>query len=1700
MQSPPKRSLVVYLWMLLALVLASCGEPEEPERSPLRRGKPNIDELQILKHDPRACDANADCPAGSHCDLEAQRCDWVCFSDSDCGDARRCDELGQCVQPERGAHLSTVSSQLATTASACQAVPIADRIAALDALELDPMVCFDDADCPCGAYCSNDATCRFDCYADSPLTPPFCQAGQQCSPEGRCIAADHSNDPEILADLQLAPSVVRADTALGAAVVPVEVRVRAKLATHVTRAREVTVRLGFDPALPTDWQPRVRCAAAGPFSPSCELGPGWTYPGGADPLLSAPRTVWVELPQWTQDASAALIARSEWADAPVSTRVLAQPVIEPPHDTGHFTGELSWPQPGGPPLTLAVEADVTASRLVLYEPSRVLLPEGHLVLSTREADTTWFAWLRSDDPARGALQPLLDVQSWTFDPAHERFTSTLRLDVGNGPAPTSLELRLDYASAATAPSCTAGCGAGTYCNAETATCLPGSYAPGGIIADGSYTPVSLLHSAQRAAWTSATTALRGYQYLFRGDDIIGMERAVCFASPSQSTAGWLGSTNANPSLDAQCTGSVNQQVFPFADATHAVLHDDAGNDTFSLLDACLADLQVTPSSPYTPANLLQTRPCVSLARFMLATTTPSPTTSNYPQIARARLQNQLTREWVMLHAMIARQSVREGEYDEVVTGESGPPPSERLGAAMDVMEKGWRQVVRQRRTDEAERTAAQQPDFRTLGRPLVHWTFNQTLDGLIDDVENDYDLRIANYPVASRNNKYLALGSTPVTCGTDKDVDLPSRHFSLVAWVAAANTPTTYNLIEKATATDAFRVRIYNSTTTTRRVTASYSSATLKGGGFSVVGEVQFDVPAEPGYYAFVAEGNKFRIYALRRNTNGTPIAQEITPLSTFGGGPQWGAPGRVTLGCQLSQGVVMLDEISLWERPLPIETVQTFALTYLTATGGGDPPKVSLPPRQLTMSATDEQAQGLSAHLVDAAAAHMELAADYVRSERSALFAECAQGAVGPVRTRVLGRAGRALRFVALVENDARDLLALAGTTAAPWRPRYDAASRLLAGKRAAAVQALAFATSCENPLGITDDDLPLFHGTEVGASARFFSSSRFLIDQARAQVTASSNELTAARSAWQEQRWSEFQHAVLDPTEKAGRLHKLENEYESALRRLCGAPSTDTLLAGFRGTLPSGALTSSNCFLKRELPACAGAELLPIKNVPAFCLRGQIGEQILTIQGAELDARNADNAHARALAQYDSEMEYCTRRADHHEETQAIREAHRAHMRKLRAARNSAGLLGSFGKAMVGMVIGGLTNNPALAISSWLDAVGVTLGASEQQAAADEADAEAAHQNVMAARAAAQDLMECFHRADNQKFAIDAAQDIIIRAYHDIKRAVLQLDNLHDEVETLVAQAIGDVELERSMVRVLPHHHYWLDDHIDGYRRHFRYAQRLTYLALRAFEYESQQSLGHERAVLASRKPGELDEIVLELEQRTAPMQGEQGFVVGEFAPVMSLRDEILRLGTGDAPPGFPTLDSVTALRTFLASDAAKIYSNGEYVGRGVRFSLRPPPWAQFSCAERIWRVTTALQVDGAPPTTARMVLWQENSFGSQRCRAAEHGELQIARIRPEHNLLVSDAGNFDGTSFVQPLRYTPMEVTGLGNRSVEELGALPEGAHSGFAGRGLYANYVLLFPSWQFDNPTFLSTVRDVLFRFDIVEVTNINGDPN
>ncbi|MEO7732927.1 MAG: hypothetical protein ABIY55_18325, partial [Kofleriaceae bacterium] len=236
-------------WVLAcAALLTAChgdaGAVASTERA--RAARRDLDELQRIRRDPRACVATADCPIGSHCDEDAGRCTWACLADSECGRDGRCDLLGACVATAS----ASLSANLANDSTGCQAIPAASRRAALIALYDDAqqggfVTCDSDDTCPCGAHCSADAVCQVDCLADTPTPALSCGAGEACTALGRCAASAGDPGPPLALTLALSEGVTRANTATAPVIVPLTITVAATSFDVLQPQNPAVVKLGF---------------------------------------------------------------------------------------------------------------------------------------------------------------------------------------------------------------------------------------------------------------------------------------------------------------------------------------------------------------------------------------------------------------------------------------------------------------------------------------------------------------------------------------------------------------------------------------------------------------------------------------------------------------------------------------------------------------------------------------------------------------------------------------------------------------------------------------------------------------------------------------------------------------------------------------------------------------------------------------------------------------------------------------------------------------------------------------------------------------------------------------------------------------------------------------------------------------------------------------------------------------------------------------------------------------------------------------------------------------------------------------------------------------------------------------------------------------------------------------------------------------
>ncbi|HEX3477067.1 MAG TPA: hypothetical protein VHT91_18715 [Kofleriaceae bacterium] len=155
-----------------------------------------------------------------------------------------------------------------------------------------------------------------------------------------------------------------------------------------------------DASPPPSGIPLVKCASGAALATSCTLDGGWTFSSGS--VVSAARTIFVQVPSATTAHTWTLEARSEWALAPATATVKADPVAFSSDGTGHYTGTIQWVNRSsvfsdGTPTTISlpIEAIATANFVAISEPTRMVLPDGHAVLPRDTSKSTLLGWLSS---------------------------------------------------------------------------------------------------------------------------------------------------------------------------------------------------------------------------------------------------------------------------------------------------------------------------------------------------------------------------------------------------------------------------------------------------------------------------------------------------------------------------------------------------------------------------------------------------------------------------------------------------------------------------------------------------------------------------------------------------------------------------------------------------------------------------------------------------------------------------------------------------------------------------------------------------------------------------------------------------------------------------------------------------------------------------------------------------------------------------------------------------------------------------------------------------------------------------------------------------------------------------------------------------------------------------------------------------------
>ena len=471
----------------------------------------------------------------------------------------------------------------------------------------------------------------------------------------------------------------------------------------------------------------------------------------------------------------------------------------------------------------------------------------------------------------------------------------------------------------------------------------------------------------------------------------------------------------------------------------------------------------------------------------------------------------------------------------------------------------------------------------------------------------------------------------------------------------------------------------------------------------------------------------------------------------------------------------------------------------------------------------------------------------------------------------------------------------------------------------------------------------------------------------------------------------------------------------------------------------LQEGALAAVSATDREDAEAfCADrfpGEDMPSLPLDSSCYRGVLGQTALDIQLAEARIGVALQGLEDAEFAYEESYRLCEFKITNEDQKRAsranvekTRKAWKRRKRRarkfqkwaagLRAARQMASSVASAASSVIKGDVGG-------AINSSLDVAQAGL---DYQAGEAARDADAAGDSLRVAEAEYGTLVEelsaneaikaCFLESDLKRRAVNQLISEI-----DLERQALGalLVNLNDQqrgVERTIAEARSVLTREANKDSTIFSHRYWVDEKIDRYRNHLPWVKRLTYFALRAQEYESQQSNPDIRPgrVLSAQNPVALSALLNGL-RADVDTRAVAGRVADDSTTLLSMRDLLPYI---DSPE--PVLFSATnAVGAFLASDAGNIYDDkGVFLGKGLTFDFMPgaPAAPTNVCAERMWQLSAAVQGDGLGPQAINglpLSISRENRFGRQYCvgpsaRPPGAGDIQWASPQPRVSLLAS------------------------------------------------------------------------------------------
>jgi hypothetical protein len=366
-----------------------------------------------------------------------------------------------------------------------------------------------------------------------------------------------------------------------------------------------------------------------------------------------------------------------------------------------------------------------------------------------------------------------------------------------------------------------------------------------------------------------------------------------------------------------------------------------------------------------------------------------------------------------------------------------------------------------------------------------------------------------------------------------------------------------------------------------------------------------------------------------------------------------------------------------------------------------------------------------------------------------------------------------------------------------------------------------------------------------------------------------------------------------------------------------------------------------------------------------------------------------------------------------------------------------------------------------------------------------------------------------ECWNSFRAQRRALATAMTDVKIAATDMEAQAAQFRNLSSQNSLSLQEGKAVLQREKDSPLSSLAHHYWVNEKVEQFSKEFEWARRLAFLAMRSVEFEFQQSLPFRSQIVAATTPAQLQDVMIGLQQeqssRTINRRRPE-----EASVVVSLRDDVLAIADrSDDPVGERDWTPAQRFMSRLWDDRYAVRdSAGQYLGQGVPFTLGPSGILETRCGERVWRATATLQGDGIESSApgASVLLLKRNTFSSQYCNGKSPPQttdtgatipgpkMQVGVVhtsaqlfRPGANVDLSDAEQFTAAQLFPwfNVRRTDLYKTSFRDGASEEL-----------AGRGLYGDYVLLFPKQVLEDGFALEKVEDVLLRLDYLSVDNLS----